>query len=168
MVFNYVLSNYVLSSIILVVMIIIQILFTYIKGGSQFTNSERINCPDIISSCWGYGVSQSAYNSARIRDNSCKRYQYYRYSPIHAPMFAFMVIGLIIIFYIKIGDRSVLEFLESIVNEGTTEDERSSSILALITTICFIISVIVGGDISIILLVPQIFCVASILYQIIL
>lgn len=158
--------NYVLS-LILVGIIIIQILFTYING-SQFTNSERINCPNIMSSCWGYGVSKSAYSSAGIRDNSCKRNQYYRYSTIHAPMFAFMVIGLIIIFYIKIGDRSVLEFLESIVNEGTTEDERSSSILALITTICFIISVIVGGDISIILLVPQIFCVASILYQIIL
>ena len=148
--------NYVLS-LILVVIIIIQILFTYING-SQFTNSERINCPNIMSSCWGYGVSKNAYNSAGIRDKFCERHQYYRYSAMHAPMFAFMVIGLIIIFYNKIGNSSVLEFLESIVNEETAEDERSSSVLALITTICFIISVIVGGDISIISLFPQMFC----------
>ena len=156
--------NSVNTNIILVAIvgwiIVIQIARTSLKG-SQFTCYGRANCPEIWSDCFGYGVSERAFEEANINDKNCMINLYWRHSPMQLFFLFVILCWLVVIFYIQ------NKWLDE--NDEKKSEKISIFVLSIVTSLSLLVSLIIGGNISLvltILLVPLLIYISIALYNI--
>lgn len=160
----------VYTNIILVVVVFvvigIQVARTSLKG-SRFTcyGDGGQNCPEIWSDCFGYGVSERAFEEANINDKNCMINRYWRHSPMQFFLSFGILCWLVVIFYIQ------KKWLDE---TGEKKDEKKSEkisifVLSIFTSLSLLVSLIIGGNISLvltILLFPLLIYISVALYKI--
>ena len=159
--------NYILC-IITASLALIQLGLVWLMGGVAFGHQAgALICPTIFSSAFKYNITDKAWdkgleikrgphNQSVLKASECRRSDYSRYTPWNG-LFFFVIIGLIPIIY------KLYELITK--DHGSSEDpgyKTSDLILAGVTTVSFIISLITGGMLAALISVFNIVSVISI------
>jgi hypothetical protein len=158
---SFILTNYRIVGVVFCI-IVIQIAFTRLNG-TQFTcyGDGGQNCPKIMSDCFGYGVSERAFKEAKINDKNCMINRYWRHSPAQFFLSFGIFIGLVFIFY---KQKKWLD--ETGEKKDEKKDEKISIfVLSIFTSISLVVSLIIGGDISLIISFFLIIPIIRIIYD---